>query len=69
MQDEQQPDLVGLSAEIVSAYVAKNHIQPSETPGRNPRLPTTRQAFDTCSEVASSLSPSNPPPVAHSYDD
>jgi hypothetical protein len=27
MQDEQQPDLVGLSAEIVSAYVAKNHIQ------------------------------------------
>src|SRR5215208_1003741 len=30
MQDEQQPDLVGLSAEIVSAYVAKNHIQTSE---------------------------------------
>jgi predicted transcriptional regulator len=29
MQDEQQPDLVGLSAEIVSAYVAKNHIQSS----------------------------------------
>src|SRR5215217_4589373 len=32
MQDEQQPDLVGLSAEIVSAYVAKNHIQTSEIP-------------------------------------
>ena len=31
MQDEQQPDLVGVSAEIVSAYVAKNHIQTSET--------------------------------------
>src|SRR5829696_9522169 len=30
MQDEQHPDLVGLSAEIVSAYVAKNHIQTSE---------------------------------------
>ena len=30
MQDEQQPDFVGLSAEIVSAYVAKNHIQTSE---------------------------------------
>ncbi len=30
MQDEQQPDLVGLSAEILSAYVAKNHIQTSE---------------------------------------
>ena len=30
MQDEQQPDLVGLSAEIMSAYVAKNHIQTSE---------------------------------------
>ena len=32
MQDEQQPDFVGLSAEIVSAYVAKNHIQTSEIP-------------------------------------
>src|SRR5215207_2373435 len=32
MQDEQQPDLVGISAEIVSAYVAKNHIQTSEIP-------------------------------------
>ena len=32
MQDEQQPDLVGLSAEIVSAYLAKNHIQTSEIP-------------------------------------
>ena len=32
MQDERQPDLVGLSAEIVSAYVAKNHIQTSEIP-------------------------------------
>ena len=32
MQDEQQPGLVGLSAEIVSAYVAKNHIQTSEIP-------------------------------------
>ena len=32
MQDEQQPDLVGLSAENVSAYVAKNHIQTSEIP-------------------------------------
>ena len=32
MQDEQPPDLVGLSAEIVSAYVAKNHIQTSEIP-------------------------------------
>jgi predicted transcriptional regulator len=32
MQDEQQPDLVGISAEIVSAYVAKNHIQTSEMP-------------------------------------
>ena len=32
MQDEQQPGLVGLSAEIVSAYVAKNHIQRSEIP-------------------------------------
>src|SRR5215208_982862 len=31
MQDEQQPDLVNVSAEIVSAYVAKNHIQTSET--------------------------------------
>jgi predicted transcriptional regulator len=30
MQDEQQPGLVGFSAEIVSAYVAKNHIQTSE---------------------------------------
>jgi predicted transcriptional regulator len=28
MQDEQQPDLVSLRAEIVSAYVAKNHIKP-----------------------------------------
>ena len=32
IQDEQPPDLVGLSAEIVSAYVAKNHIQTSEIP-------------------------------------
>ena len=32
MQDEQPPNLVGLSAEIVSAYVAKNHIQTSEIP-------------------------------------
>ena len=32
MQDEQQPGLVGLSAEIVSAYVAKNHIQTSAIP-------------------------------------
>jgi predicted transcriptional regulator len=30
MQDEQQPDLIGLSAAIVSAYVAKNHIQTVE---------------------------------------
>ena len=32
MQDKERPDLVGLSAEIVSAYVAKNHIQTSEIP-------------------------------------
>ena len=32
MQDEERPDLVGISAEIVSAYVAKNHIRPSEIP-------------------------------------
>ena len=32
MQDEQPPNLAGLSAEIVSAYVAKNHIQTSEIP-------------------------------------
>ena len=32
MQDKERPDLVGLSAEIVSAYVAKNHVQTSELP-------------------------------------
>ena len=32
MQDEQQPDLVGLSAEIVAAYVAKNQIQTADIP-------------------------------------
>ena len=47
MQDEQQPDLVGLSAEIVSAYVAKNHIQTSEI--------SQSQAFTTPSGTWQSL--------------
>ena len=32
MQEEQQPDLLALSAEIVSAYVANNHIQTPDIP-------------------------------------
>jgi len=32
MADGPEPDFVNLSAEIVSAYVSKNHIQPSDIP-------------------------------------